>query len=585
MDFNFVTDTLIPTAGTNITISSTGSFSVPTGTTAQQPTAVNGMLRYDTDTNKLRAVQSGAWADVISAITALADPGGNGIVVRTALNTTINRTITGTASRLSVTNGDGVAGNPTLDISASYVGQATITTLGTITTGVWTGTDIAFANIAQGTARSVLGVTGNATADVASIQGTANQTLVVNAGGTALTFGTLAIAGGGTGQVTQTAGMDALSPTTTKGDLLVDNGTNVIRLAVGTNTQVLSANSATASGLEWVAAGGGGGAPTTAQYVVLALDGTLTAERVLTGTANQTVFTDGGANGNITLTIADNVVLPGTGSVSIPAGTTAQRTAADDDLFRYNTDEDIFEGAVGYPAGSFASYAGLQKSLMYRKRVWLTDEFIGTFPSTSDTDSYGQLGWHSVSNGTSANTTGGATADHIGIWGLVTGTTSGNDVRIHLAQSATGGSVMANQVEYFAFLIRIPTITTGSWKFGLGQDVSGVTQGTWGTDGVFFEFFPATVGTLQFYTRSGSVSSTPTATVTVAGNTWYLCEAFFDGTTWTPRVNGVNYTGIATNVPTTAVTVGAIVETLTTAARTLELDSFNLLSRELGNRY
>lgn len=50
------------------------------------------------------------------------------------------RTITGTANRITVVNGDGAAGNPTLDISSSYVGQSTITTLGTIATGVWNGT-------------------------------------------------------------------------------------------------------------------------------------------------------------------------------------------------------------------------------------------------------------------------------------------------------------------------------------------------------------------------------------------------------------------------------------------------------------
>lgn len=61
-----------------------------------------------------------------------------------------------------------------------------------LSTGV-TG-DLPFANLTQGSARSVLGVTGNATADVASIQGTANQALVVNSGGTALTFGAVNLA-------------------------------------------------------------------------------------------------------------------------------------------------------------------------------------------------------------------------------------------------------------------------------------------------------------------------------------------------------------------------------------------------------
>lgn len=42
-------------------------------------------------------------------------------------------TVTGTANRISVTGGSGLA--PTVDISASYVGQTSITTLGTVTTG------------------------------------------------------------------------------------------------------------------------------------------------------------------------------------------------------------------------------------------------------------------------------------------------------------------------------------------------------------------------------------------------------------------------------------------------------------------
>lgn len=45
---------------------------------------------------------------------SMADPGANGMVVRTALDTTTARTITGTTNQITVTNGDGVAGNPTL---------------------------------------------------------------------------------------------------------------------------------------------------------------------------------------------------------------------------------------------------------------------------------------------------------------------------------------------------------------------------------------------------------------------------------------------------------------------------------------
>jgi uncharacterized protein DUF5907 len=55
--------------------------------------------------------------------------------------------------------------------------------------------DLPFSSLAQGSARSVLGVTGNAAADVTSIQGTADQVLVVNGAGTALAFGTVATNG------------------------------------------------------------------------------------------------------------------------------------------------------------------------------------------------------------------------------------------------------------------------------------------------------------------------------------------------------------------------------------------------------
>lgn len=67
----------------------------------------------------------------------------NGIVARTAANTVTNLTLTGTTNRLSVSNGDGVSGNPTFDISTAYVGQTSITTLGTIATGTWQGSVLA----------------------------------------------------------------------------------------------------------------------------------------------------------------------------------------------------------------------------------------------------------------------------------------------------------------------------------------------------------------------------------------------------------------------------------------------------------
>jgi hypothetical protein len=77
--------------------------------------------------------------------------------------------VTGTTNRITV---GGTAEDPTIDISSSYVGQNTITTLGTVTTGVWNGTAVA----------TTYGGTGLTTL------GTANQLLRVNAGATALEY-------------------------------------------------------------------------------------------------------------------------------------------------------------------------------------------------------------------------------------------------------------------------------------------------------------------------------------------------------------------------------------------------------------
>ncbi len=67
-----------------------------------------------------------------------------------------------------------------------------------------------------------------------------------NPGGT-----NVAVADGGTGADTTTAGFNALSPLTTKGDIITRDTTNNIRLGVGTNGQVLTADSAQSAGVNW----------------------------------------------------------------------------------------------------------------------------------------------------------------------------------------------------------------------------------------------------------------------------------------------------------------------------------------------
>jgi hypothetical protein len=61
----------------------------------------------------------------------------------------------------------------------------------------------------------------------------------------------ISIADGGTGQSSKTPAFDALSPGTTKGDVIVHNGSDNIRVAIGSNNQSLVAASGEASGVKW----------------------------------------------------------------------------------------------------------------------------------------------------------------------------------------------------------------------------------------------------------------------------------------------------------------------------------------------
>jgi phage-related tail fiber protein len=116
------------------------------------------------------------------------------ITISAEAGLTSERVLTGTANRLTITDG-GVNSTVTLNIAPTYVGQNTITTLGTVTTGTWAGVTIA----------TTVGGTG-----LTSI-GSASQLLGVNVGASGLEYKTIS---GGTGLgVTLTAGSIALSNT------------------------------------------------------------------------------------------------------------------------------------------------------------------------------------------------------------------------------------------------------------------------------------------------------------------------------------------------------------------------------------
>ena len=112
---------------------------------------------------------------------------------------------------------------------------------------------------------TVTSVSGTGTVNGISLSGTVTSSGNLTLGGTltgvdltSQVTGTLPIANGGTGQTTAIAAFDGLAPTTTKGDLIVNDGTDNVRLPVGTDNYVLTADSAQASGIKWALASGSG---------------------------------------------------------------------------------------------------------------------------------------------------------------------------------------------------------------------------------------------------------------------------------------------------------------------------------------
>lgn len=181
----------------------------------------------------------------------LSDETGSGAAVFATSPTLVTPAL-GTPSAVVLTNATGLPTAGLVDGAVTYAKiqdvSATDKVLGRATTGAGDVEEIACT------------AAGRALIDDATA-GDQRTTLGL---GTVAVENTVPIAKGGTGQTTQTAGFDALSPTTTKGDLVVDDGTNAVRLPVGaTDGHVLTVDAAEQTGVKWAAAAGGGDALTT----------------------------------------------------------------------------------------------------------------------------------------------------------------------------------------------------------------------------------------------------------------------------------------------------------------------------------
>lgn len=95
-------------------------------------------------------------------------------------NSSFVTSVSGTTNRISVSG----TLTPTIDISSAYAGQTSITTLGTVTTGVWSGTAITAPKGGTGktswSTGDIVYATGSTSLDGLSISGTTNHVLQSN---------------------------------------------------------------------------------------------------------------------------------------------------------------------------------------------------------------------------------------------------------------------------------------------------------------------------------------------------------------------------------------------------------------------
>lgn len=91
---------------------------------------------------------------------------------------------------------------------------------------------------------------------------------------------------------------------------------------------------------------------------ILAMQAGVPTKIIIQGTSNQITVTDGNGAADPVVALASNPIIPGTGAVRLPVGTTAERLSFNGNI-RYNTDTQGFEGYANGVWGGIAVGVGV----------------------------------------------------------------------------------------------------------------------------------------------------------------------------------------------------------------------------------
>jgi hypothetical protein len=265
--------------------------------------------RYVGATNGLTVTDAGAQGlfniTTTGALLSLVSS-GTGFQVKTSSTALTSRSIAVSGSGLAITNGSGISGNPTIALDGQVLN---------------------FANLS---ANGLMTISSAGAVSAVTIAGTSNQIAVTNGNGIS-GAPTIALADnpvlGGTASLTLPIGATGARPVSAVNGMIRYNSTTT-RFEGYQNSS-------------WTSLGSG--------------DGTVTS---VTGTADQISVATGSTTPVVS--IASNPVIPGTGSIAFPAGTTAQRSLGPvNGMFRYNTTTATFEGYANGAWGSVVTGTGV----------------------------------------------------------------------------------------------------------------------------------------------------------------------------------------------------------------------------------
>jgi hypothetical protein len=242
---------------------------------------------------------------VLNGVSGSLETSSDGLIAKSG-GTVVGRTLASSGAGLTVTDGDGASGNPTVALD------------GTV------------ASLANNGGTGFLALPGNGTVSGRTLTSTPDQIDITNpngiAGSPVFSIADNAVLPGSE-SVTIPAGDTASRPAAPLDGMLRYN-TDLERFEAYTN------------GI-WQVLGNG--------------DGTVSS---VVGTVNQITVVN--ATTTPQVSIATNPVIPGFGSITVPAGSTASRSASPvNGMFRYNSDTALFEGYLNGAWTSFASGSGV----------------------------------------------------------------------------------------------------------------------------------------------------------------------------------------------------------------------------------